>query len=232
VLASRGGERLEDALASVAWASERLVLDPARCLGGSRAPHTVVRGREPAEAASAPWLLLLEEQERVPPALAAAIAEVTCAPDALPAYRIGQETHAFGAALALPGAPVRLVRRAGARLGVRAGLQAELRSPHGRPGRLPGRLVAHGASSLAEAVDDLDADASALAALLHERGVRPGLRHLLLAPLGPTARVLLARGRGSGFAGLWALAVLAGYRTLVGYAKLWEVRRAERARPR
>jgi hypothetical protein len=232
VLASRGGARLEEALASVAWASERLVLDPARRLAGSTSPALVVRGREPADAASAPWLLLLEEQERVPAALAATITQVACAPGALAAYRIGQEAHAFGAALALPGAPVRLVRRAGARLAVRAGLQAELRPAHGRAGRLRGRLVADGAPSLAQAVEELEADASALAALLHERGVRPGVRHLLLAPLGPSARVLLARGRGGGLGGRWALAVLAGYRALVGYAKLWEARRAEGSRPR
>src|SRR5207249_2756964 len=51
VLASRGGARLASALDGVAWAGERIVLDPAGRLGAERLPDGVRWAGEPAEAA-------------------------------------------------------------------------------------------------------------------------------------------------------------------------------------
>src|SRR5437870_1453122 len=106
VLASRGGARLARALESVAWAGERIVLDPAGRLGAEPLPGGVRWGCDPA-AAAAPWLLLVEEHETVQPPLAAAIAGAVEAPAAR-AYRIAQEVIAFGTTLRLRRAPVRL----------------------------------------------------------------------------------------------------------------------------
>jgi hypothetical protein len=232
VLASRGGPRLEAALASVAWASERIVLDPAGRVEGHPLPPGVRRGGEPVDAASAPWLLLLEEHELVPPALAATIVETVGAPGPFAAYRIGQEVRAFGTVFHPHGAPVRLVRRAGARLRLCRGLALELRPPRGDAGRLRGRLLVRGAESLAAAVDDIDADATVLAALLARRRVAPRLWHLVFPPLAAAARAFAARGSWRGVDRRWTLTVLGGYRTLVAYAKLWEMRRAEVSAPR
>ncbi len=230
VLASRGGARLARALESVAWAGERIVLDPAGRLGAEPLPGGVRWGCDPA-AAAAPWLLLVEEHETVQPPLAAAIAGAVEAPAAR-AYRIAQEVIAFGTTLRLRRAPVRLALRAGARLRLRTGLTPELVLEGARAPELPARLVTAGVPTLAAAVEELDAQAATLAALLHARRVRPRLWHLVVPPLAASGRALVARGPAGGFWGRWTLAVLGGYRALVAYAKLWELRREEAARRR
>jgi len=232
VLASRGGAGLTRALESVAWAAERIVLDPAGRLDGRPLSPGVARAVEPVQAAHAPWLLLLEEQDVVPAPLAALIADTARAPAALPAYRIGHEVRVLGVTLRPRYAPVHLVRRAGARLTVGVGLGAELRPRHGPVGRLAGRLVTGGVDSLAAAVDALDAEATAIAALLRARGVRPRLWRLAVAPFIPGARALLARDASPDRWGRWTVSVLAGYRAMVAEAKLWELWRAEAARVR
>jgi hypothetical protein len=93
-------------------------------------------------------------------------------------------------------------------------------------------LLVHGGERLADAVVDLDADAATLAALLADRGSRLGRRHLVVSPLIAGGRVLAARRVLAGAWGRWFLAVLAGYRTVVAYAKLWELRRAAGTRSR
>jgi len=230
VLASRGGARLACALESVAWAGERIVFDPAGRLGAEPLPGGVRWGGDPL-AAAAPWLLLVEEHETVQPPLAAAIAGAVEAPTAR-AYRIAQEVIAFGTTLRLRCAPVRLALRAGARLRLRTGLTPELVLEGARAPELPARLVTAGVPTLAAAVEELDAQAATLAALLHARRVRPRLWHLVVPPLAASGRALVARGPAGGFWGRWTLAVLGGYRTLVAYAKLWELRREEAAQRR
>jgi hypothetical protein len=235
VLASRGGPRLQAALASVAWASERVVIDPAGRLTGETLPAGVRRAGEPADATSAPWLLLLEEHEVVPPSLAATIAETVDAPGPFAAYRIGQEVQAFGTTFRPAGAPVRLVRRAGARLRLGRGLAAELRATDRRAGRLRHRLLVRGAASFAAAVEEIDADATTLAALLAGRRVQPRLWHLILPPLVAGGRAFAAAGPWRGTRAVrhrWTLTVLDGYRAVVAYAKLWEIRQAEVSTPR
>jgi len=225
VLAGRGGARLARALASVEWAEERVVLDPAGRLDAEPLPPGVrrERGAEAAAAVSAPWLLFVQEDEVAPAALGAAVAAVVGAPSARAAYRVPLEMRAFGAALRPWRAPVRLARRPDVRLVLRPGLAVELRSPRGRPGRLAVPLLAGGASSLAEALDDLEADGAALAAMLRDRAVAPQLGRLALAPLAAAGRVLFARGVAGAPRARWFVTVFAGYRTMVAYAKLWEL---------
>ena len=226
VLASRGGPRLARALDSVAWAEARAVLDPARRLAAEPLPAGVSHDvAEPAPATA--WLLLLHEGEVVPVALADAIRTVLARPSPAPAFRIPVELRAFGTRLRLRGAPIRLACAAGARLRLGSTLEIALEGLGERPARLAVPLVARGAGSLAEAVDDLDGDGAALAALLRGRHRRTHVRHLLLAPLGAAGRVLCAGGRSRIRWGRWALAVLAGYRTMVAYAKLWELHHVE-----
>lgn len=232
VLASRGGPRLQAALASIAWATERLVLDPARRLPREELPDGVRLAHELPESLSVDWLLLLEEHEIVPPPLAARIAEKVSAPVAFSAYRIGQEVRAFGATFHPRGAPVRLVRQPKARVAVGHDLSAELRGLARRAGRLPERLVVHGAESLAVAIDDLDADAATLAAVLAGRRIEPRLWHLVFPPLVAGARTFAGRTSRAGLSQRWTLTVLRAYRALLGYAKLWEMRQAELAAPR
>lgn len=231
VLAARG-ERLGEALASVAWARERIVADPAGRHAGRSLPDGVVRTRDGLAAARAPWVLLLREHEVVPPELAAAIASVVEAPDGTAAYRIGQAVTVAGRTFTLRGAPVRLGSRAGARLVVGRVLGPELAVVSGRVGRLPGGLVSRVAPSLAAALDELDGETAALAALLRADDVRPTLVDLALAPLLPVARSLFASGPPGAAWQRWTLGAFAGFGVATTYAKLWELRRAEESSPR
>jgi hypothetical protein len=231
VLASRGGARLARALDAVAWAGERLVLDPAGRLATATLPDGVAVASDPIASAKAPWVLVLEERETVPVGLAAEIADAIAAPDVV-AYRVAQETRGFDLALRLRHASVRLARRAGARIEVLDALGLEIRPAAGRIGHLSAALVADSADSIAGVVDDLDADAAAYAALLRAGDVRPRLRHLACTPLGPAGRTLVARGGWRRPAARWMLAVFDGYRVATAYAKLWELRRAEAAATR
>jgi hypothetical protein len=225
VLGSRGGGRLERALASIAWAGERIVLDPANRLAAEALPAGVrrERGPRPEDVTSAPWLLLLDEDETAPPALATAVAEAIRGETPLASYRIGQEVHALGTRLRPRRDAVRLARRDGTRLALGRGLTPAL-SATGTPGQLAGVLEKEGAGSLGEAVDDLDAYASVLAALLDDAGARPGIRASVIAFLAAGGRMLSARGTTTRPWSRWSLALLAGYRAMVAYAKLWELR--------
>src|SRR5262245_66381965 len=75
VVATRGGTRLEAALASAEWASERAVLDPVGDVTPAQLPPGVRLGRDAGSLAtlgSASWLLLLGEHELATEAVAAA----------------------------------------------------------------------------------------------------------------------------------------------------------------
>jgi hypothetical protein len=223
VLGSRGGDRLARALDSVAWAAERVVLDPAHRLDGERLPISVVRSTELSDG-PARWLLVLEEHEVVSTALAAAIVRVVNAEHG-GAYRIPQHVQAGGTALGLRGAPLRLACRRGARLRVGAlGLEIQP-GERSRVRRLQSPLMTTAASSIGVAIEELEADASALAALLHARQVVPRLYDVVVASFVLGVRVLAARGPIGALWPRWGLAVLSGYRVVVAYAKLWELKR-------
>lgn len=226
VLASRGGERLGRALAALEWAAERVVLDPAGRL--EREPLPAGVRRAPALGmAAAPWLLLVQEDEVVTAPLATAVGEVCGGRGERSAYRIPLEVHALGARLRLRRAPVRLARSAGARFVFGTATAVALAGADGPAGLLAAPLVARRATSLAEAVEDLDGESAAVAALLGAARRPARIHHLLLAPLGAAAHVLCARGSGNPRWTRWALAVLAGYGTMVAYARLWELRQRE-----
>jgi hypothetical protein len=228
VVGAQGGARLARALAGVAWAGERIVLDPAGRLGAERLPEGVRRATGTTSLTgltTAPWLLLLAEDEVPRPVLAAHAAAVAADDGATAAYRLGREMHAYGTYLRLSGRPVRLARRTGAELQVGASLDLALATPPGRIGQVPGALVIEQPSSIGAVVEELNADGTALAAVLHARGVRPRIHRLVLAPFTVAARVLFGPARPRIGWERWVLAVAAGYRVVVTYAKLWELRR-------
>src|SRR5207244_1644636 len=178
VLASRGGARLERALDSVAWAGERIVLDPAGRLGTEPLPSGVRRGGDPAEAAAAPWLLLVEEHEAVGAPLAAAIAGA-------------------GDARGAPARPARPPARLGSRDPAPPGGRARTRGarPGGRvlgtlDARRAGRLS--GSGRLRQALGDAAGGGRAAAvrmpasyALLRSGAVRAAIRTDLIQALAP-----------------------------------------------
>ena len=237
VVAARGGARLARALGSVAWADERVVLDPAARLPAARLappswPAAGLRlegaggGTDLAAVVSTPWLLLLHERESAAPGLAAAVAAVAQAPGARGSYRVPQEVEGFGVRFRPPGAPVRLARRDGARLRVTVHGGLAIAAPEPRPGRLAAGVIAHAAPSVTDTVDEMEADGSVVAALLALAAVRPGIGRSLLAATTAGARIACARRVASGperwREARWCLTTLTGYGALLAHAQLWE----------
>jgi hypothetical protein len=230
VLASTGGARLANALASVAWGGERIVLDPAARLTRESLPRGVrlhTGAAEPADLTAAPWVLLLGDGELASPGLAAAIGAVVAEGSARSAYRIPLDVEGFGVSLRTWRAPVRLARRSEARLRTGPGLLVELGRSTGRPGRLAAPLVERGTDRLSDAVEQIDAQAATLAALLAVHRRPPRLRDLVFGSLAAGGRALVARPARFHVMARWFIAVLSGYRAAVAYAKLWERSRAE-----
>lgn len=224
VVASQGDAKLERTLAAVAWSDECVVLDPLGRVDPARLPTGVQHVGSVAALATvgrAPWILLLRDDEVVPATMRAAIAAAIAIGEP---RRIRRELHALGAAFLLRRAPLRLARRAGSGVVVSRGLELALRVPSGRVHLEPLEpvvTVAH-ASSLAAALDGLDADSSVAAALLEADGRRTRLRDLVVSPCVAAGRVLVASARQPAGLARWVAAVLLGYRAVVAYAKLWE----------
>jgi len=232
VLAAMGGARLERSLASVAWARERIVLDPAMRVDGRELPPGVRYVARPApliDLGSADWLLLVLEGEVVSAPLADGLAAIRVDAAEARAFAVPVEMHAIGTRWT-PRPAVRLAPRTAATLVVRDG-RPEL-AAEGTPLPLAeASIVVEAPPSLEAAVQALDAESAAVAALLHRGGLRVKVRHLLLPPLATVARVLLARGGSTRPWARWVAAVFAGYRTLLVPAKVWELRQLAAVRP-
>jgi hypothetical protein len=216
VVAHRGGPALAATLASLDWTARRCVADPAAAVAADAWPPGAERW-----TASDPsvWTLLLMEGECVAPGFAAALAS---ADDGNVAARVAIECHAFGGAVRLRGQPVRLQRGRRPEIEVALGGEVAFVTAGDAP-LLTGAVVTRRLGTLpADAVDALNAEASALAALAAARGVRPRFARLLGGGVAGAARVLAGRSNAPLGWGRWIAAVLAGYRGLLAEAKLWE----------
>jgi hypothetical protein len=230
VVATRGGTRLESALASVAWARERAVLDPLGATTQAQLPPGVRVGHDAAalpELGSAAWILLTGEHEVASEALAIACA--TAVRGAPSARRVPVEVETLGIRFAPRVHPVRLAPREGSRLGLDRTLELELRSPSARGPQIEAVLRATGGESVAAAIDSLAPEGRALAALLGRLGQRPGALALGADPLAALVRMLRARASGSAGLARWVAAVFASYRVTLAHVMLWEWRRAQPA---
>jgi len=230
VVATRGGTRLESALASLSWARERAVLDPLGVTTPAELPPGVQVGHDAAALpalGSAAWILLTGEHEVVSDALAIACgAAVGGAPSA---RRIPVEIETLGIRFAPRVHPVRLAPREGIGLGLDRTLGLELRSPAACGPLLEAVLRAAGGESVAAAVDALAPEGRALAALLGRLGHRPGALALAADPLVALVRMLRARASGSAGLARWVAAVFASYRVTLAHVMLWEWRHAQPA---
>lgn len=224
VLAQGDPGRLVGVLRSLAWAAERIVLDPADRVDEDDLPPGVRRCLDPgalAGMARSAWMLLVCENETPSAAFATAVAEAVAG--APTAWAVRRELRGLGIRLALLGAPVRLAPRRGVRVALRIGLQLVLEPPAPMlVQRIGPPLVLDYVPTLDLAVRCLDAESTTFAALLERLGRPPRLRGLFLNPWVAAGRVLAGRaGRRIGF-GRWVLAVLLGYRVVAAHAKLWE----------
>jgi hypothetical protein len=229
VVATRGGTRLSEALASVAWAAELAVLDPVGDVAASALPTGVRLASDVAGATDlgeAPWLLLLAEDEVAAPELrTAAAAAVAGVPTAwCPVIEI----ETLGIRFVRRRAPVRLAPRAGARVALDRTLELALVTS-APVRRLAAAVRAERGVSVSAAVDALAPESRARAALLAHLGVRPGVAAIAGAPLLALARVLRMHAVAPAGLARWVAAVLAGYRVVLSHARLWEWRATQPA---
>jgi len=230
VVATRGGTMLDAALASVGWAAERAVLDPAGQVPASALPAGVRLGRDVGAVASlgqAPWMLLLGEEETASPALSVAVGGTL--PGGPEAARPRLEVAMLGLRFALRHRPVRLARREHSRIVLDRALELALAGAPGPEVQLDAELRLDRGCSVAAAVDALEPDSRARAALLAQLGVHPSAATLIVAPLVALGRVLRARVAERAGLARWICAVFAAYRVVLTHARVWEWRHAQPA---
>lgn len=248
VIAKDEGDRIEACLRSVAFCAEVLVLDSgsaddtvarARALGArvieTDWPGWVKQKNRAVEAARHDWILALDADERVDPALRAAIEALVRggtlgAPGTPVAYEMTRKVHYLGRWIRhggwYPEWRVRLFDRRHAAWGGRDPHdRVEVRGAVGRLGA--GHLEHYTYRSMTDHLRQMIRFSEAAAEELYRAGRRRALWSMLVRPPFRFLRMyLLRRGFLDGQAGL-VLAMLAATSVFLKYARLWDrVRRA------
>jgi glycosyltransferase involved in cell wall biosynthesis len=244
IIAFNEEERIGDCLASVRWADEIVVVDSGstdrtRAIAadaGARVierpwPGFVAQKNFALEQATGDWVLCVDCDERVSPALAEEIRRVLAAPPAdVDGWSMPRKTHYLGRWIThggwYPDRKVRLVRRGRARWG---GVDPHDRLfADGRVAPLGGDLHHYTYRDIADHLRTIDRFTTIGAGELHARGRRGALLPLLFHPAGKFLRMYLLRlGFLDGAPGL-LVAVLGSYYVFLKYAKLWELERVKR----
>jgi glycosyltransferase involved in cell wall biosynthesis len=241
IITKNEAARLEAALASVAWADEIVVVD-ARSVDATadvarRASARVFiedwpgfpqQKNRAASLASHDWILSIDADEQVSPALAEEIRALLAGGPIAAGYRIPRVTRAFGRELRAtdwyPDWQLRLYDR-------RAGRWDESRTVHesvrvdGQVARLRGEILHDGYRDLSEHLQKIDRYTT----LAAEANAASGRDASLLAiavhpPLAFLRNYVLRRGFTAGVAGFVVSAMNSWY-VFLKLAKLWERRR-------
>jgi glycosyltransferase involved in cell wall biosynthesis len=241
IITKNEAARLEAALASVAWADEIVVVDAgstdATAEIARRATDRVfVEGwpgfpqqkNRAADLATHDWILSIDADERVSPALADEIRSVLAGEPPARGYRIPRVTRAFGRELRAtdwyPDWQLRLYNR-------RAGRWDETRTVHesvrieGEVAKLNGELLHDGYRDLSEHLQRIDRYTTLAADANAARGRDASLLQIAVhPPLAFLRNYVLRRGFTAGTAGLVVSAMNSWY-VFLKLAKLWERRR-------
>ena len=241
IITKNEAARLPAALASVAWADEVLVLDAGSTdatadLARAAQATVVVEGwpgfpqqkNRAAALAAHDWILSIDADEQVSPALAQEIRALLAAGPAARGYRMPRVTRAFGRELRAtdwyPDWQLRLYDR-------RAGRWDEMRTVHesvrvaGEVGRLRGELRHDGYRDLSEHLHKIDRYTTLAAEANAARGRDASLLAIAVhPPLAFLRNYVLRRGFTAGTAGLVVSAMNSWY-VFLKLAKLWERRR-------
>jgi glycosyltransferase involved in cell wall biosynthesis len=175
------------------------------------------------EMATGAWVLSVDADERVTPALAEEIRRVLAAPPTLNGFMVRREVFFLGRRLRFGGMGndwvLRLFRREGARFAtVPVHERVEIR---GRPGKLRATLEHHAYRSLAEHVEKMNLYTDIQAAMKEEHGVRYRSWMLLRLPWEVFARCVVRLGVLDGTPGVM-FAVMSAYSAWLRYAKTWK----------
>jgi glycosyltransferase involved in cell wall biosynthesis len=233
-------DHIAAAIDSVAWADEVIVVDSGSTDGtvdlarATRAqvvvrewPGYVEQKNHAATLAANDWILSLDADERIPPALATEIKAVLRQEPAVRAFRIPRVTFHLGRWIRTtdfyPDFQTRLYDRRAARW--RGKYVHESVTADGPVGRLAGEIEHYSYRDLRDQLDRINLYTSLAARQMHEAGRHSGPLHLLVHPPAAFLRnYILRRGFLDGGVGL-VISLLNSYSVFVKFAKLWELER-------
>jgi glycosyltransferase involved in cell wall biosynthesis len=226
------------ALESVAWADEVVVVDSESAddtvaIARRHGAHVVVRAwpgyvaqkNYAASIASHDWILSLDADERVTPALAAEIRTTLAGGPGDAAYRVPRVTRHLGRWIRTtdwyPDNQLRLYDRRAAEWTGR--YVHESVNVRGTIGRLRGELLHFPFRDVADHLETIDRYTTYSARQMHEAGKRAGaLQVMLHPPLAFLRNYLWRGGIRDGLTGL-IISTLNSYYVFLKFAKLWEI---------
>jgi len=237
---------IEDALASVGFADEIVVVDS--CSGDDTVaiarrftdrlvvrewPGYIEQKNYAASIASHDWILSLDADERVTPELAAEIRRVLTGDPREAAFRIPRVTFHLGRWIRTtdwyPDFQTRLYDRRRARWTGRYVHEAV--TVDGTLGRLRGELQHYAYRDIADHLETIDRYTTLAARQMHERGRRAGLLQIAGHPPLAFLRNYIARGGIRDGVPGFVISVLNSYYVFLKFAKLWEQQHRPAARP-
>jgi glycosyltransferase involved in cell wall biosynthesis len=244
VITRNEAAHIGEALDSVAWADERLVVDSFsddETVAIARARGARVEQREwpgygdqknyAADIATHDWILSLDADERVTPELAAEIRELLVREPSASGYRIPRVTSYLGRWLRgtdwYPDYQLRLYDRRAGRWNDRA--VHESVSLRGQPGRLRHALQHYAYRDISHHLGTIDRYTTLAAEQAYAEGRRSGpWAAVLHADAAFLRNYILRRGITQGSVGL-VVSVLNSYYVFLKFAKLWALDRTRRS---
>ena len=232
---------IADALTSVAWADEIVVVDSqstddtvaiARRFTGRVVvrewPGYIAQKNYAASIATHDWILSLDADERVTPALAAEIRALLSAAPAEAAFRVPRVTWHLGRWIRstdwYPDFQLRLYDR---RVAEWSGQYVhEAVTVRGAVGRLQAELQHYAYRDIADHLETIDRYTTLAARQMHEAGRRASVLDLALHPPAAFLRNYVAKGGfREGATGL-VISRMNAYYVFLKFAKLWELQRS------
>lgn len=231
------------ALQSVAWADELIVVDSGSTDGtpsiARRYTERVIEREWPgyiaqknyaASIASHEWILSLDADERVTPALAAEIQALMATPPSHAAYRVPRVTWHLGRWIRstdwYPDYQTRLYDRRSAEWTGRYVHEAV--SVRGATGQLKGELQHFAYRDIADHLETIDRYTTYAARQMHESGRGAGLLEIAVHPPLAFLRNYVAHGGIRDGVPGFVVSALNSYYVFLKFAKLWELQHAER----
>jgi glycosyltransferase involved in cell wall biosynthesis len=244
VITKNEAAHIDACLASVAWADERLVVDSgstdgtpdlARAAGAKVIvrdwPGYAAQKNFAASQAAHDWILSVDADERVTPALADEIQVLLRTPPAKAGYRVPRVTWHLGRWIRTtdwyPDYQLRLYDRRRAEWPIRRVHESvRITDETNGPGQLSGELQHYAYRDISHHHRTMEMYTTLAAEDLHAAGRRAGLADLLVHPPAAFLRnYLLRRGISDGAPGLIISAMNAHY-VFLKFAKLWALDRA------
>jgi glycosyltransferase involved in cell wall biosynthesis len=227
-----------DALASVAWADEIIVVDSqstdeTTAIARRHTERVVVREwpgyieqkNYAASLASHDWILSLDADERVTPALASEIKSQLAGTPSADAFRIPRVTFHLGRWIRTtdwyPDYQLRLYDRRAAQWTGKYVHEAVTVS--GKTGRLRGELQHYAYRDIADHLETIDRYTTLAARQMQEAGRRAGLAEIAGHPPLAFLRNYLAHGGIRDGAAGFIISAMNAYYVFLKFAKLWEL---------